>query len=132
MARPRKPTALHVLNGTLAHDPARFADRAHEPRCTDPLGEPLDTMQLDQRAAWIEIERLAPWLRAADRLAVELAAALLAQFRLTGVAAFPPPLLTRLETMLGRLGLTPSDRSKVTMPQAPRPENPFLRLRKRP
>lgn len=130
MARPRKPTNLHALNGTLAHDAARFADRAGEPHDDRPLGPPPEFMRADQRAAWMEIERLAPWLAHADRLAVEIAATLVARFRIDP-GSMPPALYTRLETMLGRLGLTPSDRSKVSAP-TPTKVNRFSHHGKRP
>lgn len=113
MARPRKPTAIHALTGAIDHNPGRFADRQNEPHDTRPLGPPPESMRPDQRAAWLEIDRLAPWLALADRLAVEITATLLARFRLDATT-MPPALYTRLETMLGRLGLTPSDRSKVS------------------
>ena len=133
MARPRKPTELHALNGTLDHNPARFADRANEPKDDRPLGPPPDRMKPDERAAWMEIDRLAPWLSGADRLAVEVAAALMASFRLAGVQYTPPALLARLESMLGKLGLTPSDRSKVSAADAAKPSgNRFAANGKRP
>jgi hypothetical protein len=72
-------------------------------------------MRPDQRLAWLEIERLAPWLTQSDRIAVEVAAYLLARFR-ADPSTMQPAYCTRLETMLGRLGLTPSDRSKVSAP----------------
>lgn len=124
MPRPRKPTTLHVLNGTAEHNRARFADRDDEPTDNRPLGPPSETMRPDQRAAWMEIDRLAPWLSHADRIAVEIAAVLLARFRVEP-SMMPPALLTRLETMLGRLGLTPSDRSKVTDGRPKSPSNRF-------
>lgn len=122
MARPRKPTAVLAL--TNVH-PERLAARANEPPCTDPLGPPPESMRPDQRLAWLEIGRLAPWLRSADRLIVELCARLLAAVRAGGVTDVPTPLLARLETCLGRLGLTPSDRSKVTATPATPAGNPF-------
>lgn len=133
MARPRKPTALHALSGAMEHNPARFADRADEPKDDRPLGPPPEFLRPDQRAAWMEIERLAPWVTMADRVAVEIAASLLAAFRAIGVGQMPPHLLTRLETMLGRLGLTPSDRSKVRVPNTGTPTtNKFASNGKRP
>ncbi|KQW36513.1 hypothetical protein ASC76_17765 [Rhizobacter sp. Root404] len=87
-------------------------------------------MRPDQRAAWLELDRLAPWLAHADRIAVEVTATLIATFRVAG-SSMAPPLFTRMETMLGRLGLTPADRSKVS---APRPVggNRFADRGKRP
>ena len=115
MPRPRKPTALHILSGAVDINPGRFAARENEPHDDRPLGPPPDTMPPDQRAAWMEIERLAPWLAYADRIAVEVTSWLLTRFRLQA-SSMPPALHSRLESMLGRLGLTPSDRSKVSAP----------------
>lgn len=130
MARPRKPTALHVLTGSIDHDPGRFADRAGEPQDDRPLGPPPESLRPAQRAAWMEIDRLAPWLAQADRIAVEVAATLVARFRIDP-GTMPPALYTRLETMLGRLGLTPSDRSKVSAPARGK-ANRFARFGKPP
>ncbi len=131
MARPRKPTSLLSLNGTLDHNPGRYADRTSEPVDDRALGPPPETMRPEQRAAWLEIERLAPWLRFGDRIAVEVTSALLVTFRISGIGMMPPTALTRLETMLGRLGLTPSDRSKVAAGSGMRGNNPFDALRAR-
>lgn len=115
MARPRKPTEQLKLSGAFTHNPARAQERMQEPRDERPLGQPAETMRPDQRLAWLEIDRLAPWLSYSDRIAVEIAASLLARFRLDA-STMEPAYYTRLETMLGRLGLTPSDRSKVSTP----------------
>lgn len=130
MARPRKPTALHLINGTIEHNRKRFADRANEPHDDRVLGPPPKKMGRGERAAWLEIEQLAPWLTYPDRIAVEVAACLLAQFRQSGVNFISPAKLARLETMLGRLGLTPSDRSKVSAPGR-KPGNAFTQFGKR-
>ncbi len=115
MGRPRKPTELHLLNGSFDKNPNRAVERANEPHDERPLGDPPEFVRPDQRVAWMEIERLAPWLAYCDRLAVEIAAVLMARFRIDP-GSMAPALYTRLETMLGRLGMTPSDRSKVTVP----------------
>lgn len=131
MGRPRKPTHMHLLNGTLNHDPARFADRKGEPHDDRPLGPAPDYFTTKQRDAWTEIGGRAPWLRAADAIACEIAAVLLAAFRERG-AELPGVALSRMETMLGRLGLSPADRSKVKAPPTPKRENPFARFGQRP
>lgn len=130
MGRPRKPTGLHLLNGSVDKNPARFVERAEEPHDDRPLGPPPEFLRPDQRVAWLEIERLAPWLAFGDRIAVEMAAVLLARFRIDP-GSMAPALYTRLETILGRLGMTPSDRSRVTVP-GKTTGNPFARNGKRP
>ena len=118
MARPRKPTALHLLSGAMDKNPARFQDRLNEPQDDRELGPPPDGSPAPKRVAWEEIARLAPWLRFADRLAVEVCADLLSLLRIKGAGSMPGSHLGRLETMLGRLGLTPADRSRVTLKAA--------------
>lgn len=130
MVRPRKPTTQLALNGTAQKNPARLAARADEPVVTQPLGEPATRLSDAERAAWRDISGLAPWLTVADRVAVELAACLLAAFRIQGTA-LPPPLFNRLETLLGRLGMTPADRSKVSNRKTS-PTNPFAKNGMRP
>ena len=49
---------------------------------------------------------------------MELASVLVAQFRLQGTL-MPLPAVTRLQSVLGDLGMTPASRSKVTGAQAP-------------
>jgi hypothetical protein len=130
MPRPRKPTNLLMLSGALDHDRKRYADRTGEPADDRALGPPPETLEAPIRAAWLEIERLAPWLVFADRLAVELAARLLVFVRLAGAGGASPAHLSRLQAALGALGLTPADRSKVKMP-ARKPSNRFERFGKR-
>lgn len=113
MARPRKPTHLHVINGTSESHPERMRERKDEPVDERALGNPPAKWKAAQKNAWKEIAALAPWLRKADRIAVEVAAELLCVLRENGPMRMPTPLLARFETMLGRLGLTPADRSKV-------------------
>lgn len=64
--------------------------------------------------AWEEITRCAPRdvLTESDRLALEVAAQLLAQFRKDPVE-FPAAKLVRLEALIGKFGMTPADRAKV-------------------
>lgn len=131
MGRPRKATHLHAINGTLNHDRGRFANRAGEPHDERPLGPAPDYFNTAQRDAWTEIGGRAPWLRAADAIACEIASVLLAAFRERG-AELSGVVLSRMETMLARLGLSPADRSKVKAPSAPKRDNPFLKFGQRP
>lgn len=123
MARPRKPTKHHEISGAIEKNPARFADRVLEPVDDRPLGPPPERLEPEVRVAWEEIGRLAPWLGHADRIAVEVAAVLLAQFR-RSLEKTPPQLLTRLEASLGQLGMTPASRSRVSV-STKTPDNPF-------
>lgn len=99
---------------------ARGAFKKHPERArTDaqtagPLGKPPSHIAGEVLKAWKEIEKSAPLqvLTESDRLALEVAANLLAQFRLDPVE-FPAAKLVRLEALLGKFGMTPADRAKV-------------------
>lgn len=133
MSRPRKPTALLAISGGLDKNPGRYADRAFEPVEQRALGEAPGHLGAPQRAAWAEIERIAPAgvLTHADRIIVELAAVLLARFRRAG-ELMPVAEVTRLQSILGDLGLTPSTRSKVTAVVRPAPGNRFEGIGQKP
>jgi phage terminase small subunit len=118
-----------MLNGSAAKHPERMRQRENEPKDDRALGPPPDWLSPEQDAAWAELAHAAPWATFADRIALEMAAVLLAAFRAAG-ASFAPPLLTRLETLLGRLGLTPSDRSRVSQ-SPPTETNPFSAFARR-
>lgn len=126
MPRPRKPTTLLALSGGLDKNPGRYADRALEPVEQRALGDAPGHLEAPQRAAWAEIERISPEgvLTHADRLIVELAAVLLAKFRRAG-ELMPLAEVTRLQSILGELGLTPATRSKVTVIARRAPGNAF-------
>ncbi|HEN8733336.1 TPA: hypothetical protein U8207_001723 [Pseudomonas putida] len=111
MARPRKPTNVLELTGAFKKDPQRRREDA------EPVGEltaPPAHINGAVLHAWKEIAKYAPRdvLTNSDRLTLELAANLLAQFR-TNPLDFPAAKLVRLEAMLGKFGMTPADRSKV-------------------
>lgn len=115
MARPRKPTSLLAITGGYDNNPGRLnASRGDEPIEQRALGDAPGHLEAPQRAAWAEIERIAPpgVLTHADRLVVELTAVLWARFRRAG-EVMPLPEFTRLQSLLGELGLTPAARSKV-------------------
>lgn len=123
MARPRTPTAKLEVAGAFKRNPQR--KRAGEPVVTTPIGEP-PKMNPGALAAWHEIVAGAPEgvLTSADRISVEVAAHLLAEFRASPVE-IPATKLVRLESLLGKFGMTPSDRSKLNIAKADDEENPF-------
>lgn len=111
MARPRTPTNVLDARGAFKKHPERA--RTDAP-AAGPLGNPPSHVTGDVLKAWREIAKSAPLqvLTESDRLALELAANLLAQFRLNPVD-FPAAKLVRLEALLGKFGMTPADRAKV-------------------
>jgi len=111
MARPRKPTNVLELTGAFKKNP----DRAREDAQTvGALSAPPTHLNGGALHAWNEIAGCAPLdvLTDSDRLALEIAAQLLFQFR-TDPVEFPATKLVRLEALLGKFGMTPADRAKV-------------------
>jgi phage terminase small subunit len=134
MARPRKPTKLLAITGGYDKNPGRLsATRGDEPFEQRALGEPPPHLDAKQRVTWAEIERIAPEgvLTHADRLIVEIAAVLLARFRRCG-ELMPIVEVTRLQSILGELGLTPAARSKVVPVGGRNNRNRFAGIGSRP
>ncbi|GAC1030486.1 hypothetical protein thsps21_13130 [Pseudomonas sp. No.21] len=111
MARPRKPTNVLEMTGAFKKDPNR---ERIDPPTAGALSAPPDHLNGGALHAWNEIAGCAPLdvLTESDRLALEIAAQLLFQFRDNPVE-FPATKLVRLEALLGKFGMTPADRAKV-------------------
>lgn len=114
MARPRTPTAVLEMRGAFKVHPGRR--RPDEPKPTGELGDPPAHLTAAAVDAWREIAEAAPAgvLTNADRLAVEIAATLMAQFRAGDLL---PASVGHLRGILGRMGLTPADRAGMSIPQ---------------
>lgn len=119
MAKPRLPLAKAKLEGRDKKDPQRFKSR-NEPEPAGPLGDPpdwlTDTDTNKQRSAWLLFKKEIPWLTEHDRILVQMAASIQGRFMAqqeVGVQA-----MNLLRQMLGQMGATPADRTKVTMPDA--------------
>lgn len=127
MARPRTPTNVLELRGAFKRNPQRRADRADEPQPKGDVGAPPEWLAADAVRAWHDIVAVAPGgvLGDTDRIYLEVASELLALKRRVGVEAIDPAKLNRLETMLGKLGMNPADRSKVKAPGSGKPKNEF-------
>ena len=119
MARPRKPTAVLELKGAFNKDPQRQRDA--EPVPTDDIGDPptAPNFTAEHCKAWHEVVSIAPpgVLFNSDRLALEMFVCLLVEFR-GNPNGFHQAKLGRLESLCGKFGMTPSDRSKIIV--APR------------
>ena len=109
MARPRTPTRILALRGAFRKDPQREHARDGEPMPKAGIGKPPKTLSPGALEAWRQLVDNAPAgsLGDADRAYLEVAAELLALKRLVGVAAMSSAKLSRLEVMLGKLGLRP-------------------------
>lgn len=124
--RPRKPSNVLELNGAFKKDPARGRARADEPVVTTDIGEPPKHLRPEVVECWNEIVAQAPArvLTGSDRLIVEYTAEILYLLRYEGFSA-NTALLNRFETALGKLGMTPSDRSKVSATKSNEQKNPY-------
>lgn len=128
MARPRKPTNVLELSGAFKHDPQRR--RGNEPCPTGEIGDPPKSLKRKVlKDIWFEMIAIAPpgVLKNSDRVHLEIICHLLGDLR-KSPADFPVTKLTRLEAMIGKLGLNPSDRSKVSGLGKGKPKNPFSNL----
>lgn len=114
MPRPRTPTPLLEATGALKHDPKRYADRANEPRPTEPLGKAPNHLSPAQKKVWKELAAIAPAgvLTNADRWIVETTVILMTKIR---SGSFTSTDTGQLRQCLASLGLTPADRSRVSV-----------------
>lgn len=129
MARPRKPTNVLELKGAFKQNPNRGAERANEPEAAGEIGDAPARLSEFERECWQELvsQCHAGVLCAADRLFVEYGARVLAQLR--NQVDIDPKLGIRFETVCARLGMTPSDRSKVALLKPKEHENPFAKFK---
>jgi|SRR5215472_1418868 len=124
MGRSRKPSAQLERNGSFDKHPERRRARAGEPKPVGPLGDvPLcfttagglsEYMATRLTAIWNEVVAEAPpgvctWH---DRKHVELICRLLYRVRTGGAKSGD---FSRLDTLLGKIGMNPADRSKVNV-----------------
>lgn len=112
MARPRTATAILEARGAFKNHPER---KRVDPKPEGGLPEaPPDNLTPAQKQAWQRIVRVAPEsvLQSSDEIMVEMAACLLAEFQ-ADPTSMPTARITRLETQLGKFGLSPSDRARI-------------------
>ena len=125
MSRPRKPTEQLRASGAAQNHPERLKAREGEPIVSEPLGSPpphLNPLELD---VWREIEAMIPArvATAADALALECLVKLTIQIRTEEKPT--ASLFAQALTYMGRFGLTPSDRAKMTVPEKGDEEDPW-------
>jgi len=114
MARHRTATQILEQKGAFAQNPQRRRPNEPEtPKLSLKVPEHLGPAEAD---CWREISGLVAHgvLQQSDSIALEIAAALLAQFR-ADPENFVASRLTRLQSVLAELGMTPSSRSRVVV-----------------
>jgi phage terminase small subunit len=113
MSRPRTATNILEAKGAFKKDPAR---KRIEPKCLDPFParapSHLNPLQVKH---WHRVRKMIPAgvLQGSDVLAVELAAVLWAEF-VVSPAEMNNGRIGQMQTALGKLGLSPSDRAKLS------------------
>lgn len=126
MPRQRLTNEMAALKGADRKDPQRFRERKKSPKSEMPLGNAPDDFDAGQKAAWFEFSAYAipGTLTGADRVALETASVLLAEFRACR-ADFPAAKYGRLIQMLSAFGMTPVDRQKLGASKDDGENNPF-------
>lgn len=129
MAPPRKPTNVLALAGAFKRNPKRGAARANEPEPVGDVGEAPAHLNESERACWGDIVGMCHEgsLCRADRLVIEHGARILSALR-ASTEYTDTKLMVRFETVLGKLGLSPADRSKVGIIKPKETENPFAKF----
>lgn len=131
MARPRKPTQLHVVSGSAKKHPDRMRERADEPEvATLDLREAEAPEHLDKlhKDLWNELKALLHARVASDHdaIAFEALVRLVMTMRLGNSAAAD---YARLQAYLGEFGMTPASRSKVSQGKKAEEKKGFAALR---
>jgi len=114
MARPRTPRAKAAVEASDKKNPQRFKNRT-DAKTDGPLGNPpawlKDTPELKAKAAWKLFEKELPWLNQSHRTLVGMAANI--QGRIMAGQEVGVQAMNLLRQMLGQMGATPADASKV-------------------
>src|SRR6266849_4945928 len=114
MPHPRTPTTKAQITGRVMHDPQRYRNRT-EPQVKAPLGDPPKWMNAKQKAAWNVFRREISWLNFSHRSLVEIASFVRASVMAGEEMSVAS--LNLLRQCLGQMGATPSDFSKIAVPE---------------
>ena len=112
MARHQQPRELAELKGAHKLNPQRY--RNEVPKSEMPLGEYPEVRSTDPSECWFEIASMCipGVLTGADRIFIEVAANLLAEYR-EDHKKFPSAKLRDMTSCLARFGMSPADRQKL-------------------
>lgn len=118
MPRPRKPLTAVKTEGRETKDKGRFAGR-NEHDASGPLGDPppyiIDTDTCKAKSAWHALEVEIPWLTKRDRSLIEMACMVRGEIIAGGFPGVQK--MNLLRQMLGQMGATPADATKVGAPE---------------
>jgi phage terminase small subunit len=118
----RLPASVLEAKGAFEKNPER---KRVDPVAIGDLGNAPSYFDKDEKDIWKELKSQLPQglAKSADRFMVEIACKLMRKFRTAGLNSSE---LSQLINALGRLGMSPADRSKCAMaPEPPSKENTF-------
>ena len=127
MARQRKPTVLHEIQGTK--NATRHRDRGREPKADGKIGAPPRSWTASDRAIWYELKKLIPEGVATrnDRAMFELLCRLFSKIR-ESPDSLTPAMVGQTRCLLNAFGLSPASRAQLSVPPAPKPDDPAGRF----
>ncbi|MCG7507073.1 hypothetical protein [Mesorhizobium retamae] len=118
MARARTPKAKADITGQSVKQKRKF-DARKEPKVLAGVGEPYEWLSDNAKKAWREIAAEIPWLNQSHRGLLSVAAKLRGRMMgdsSNGESDLGIQGLSLYQVCLGKMGATPSDASKVTLP----------------
>jgi len=124
MGAPRKPTALKEVQGTAHRNKQR--QNPDEPEPERGIGPAPEHLNAQEKQIWDEIvaNMYAGVLGEADRMALELMVKLICIVR-NDFEAMTGAQLARLNGLMSQFGMTPADRTKISVPKDKNEGNPF-------
>ena len=114
MANTRKPIDKARISGADVKNPARYRDRT-PPLVSGKIGQPFAVMTPEQRQAWAAFKSELPWLNGSHRAILQVACVLRARLE-SGGGEVGVNVLQTYSAVLSKLGATPSDEGRVSMP----------------
>ena len=123
----KKPTRILELSGAFKKNPQRKRERANEPIPDKPIGDPPTRLTKSQKTVWRElVKQTVPGvLMLPDRALLSVVCILLDQFWRANSGECEKLLageLTQMMRGLSALGLSPVDRTRISVP--PKPPEP--------
>ena len=122
MPAPSSPVAKAKVTGAARLNPKRHAKRK-EPASGALGGAPLHLDKFAKRA-WERFRAELPWLTAADKALLEIASVV--RGRLLAGEVPGTTALSMYQSVLSKLGATPTDRSKVNQPDEEEESDEFF------
>jgi hypothetical protein len=113
------------ISGAIQRNPKRYLDRVNEPQVDAGIGQPPNSLSVQEQKIWKEISNDVSWLKVTDRLSLEMVCRLVAKLRDGSIKIME---MSALITTLRCLGLTPADRSRVNVSPTTNHKNEWISL----